>query len=160
VNDVDWLDDNVFATAGNDHKICIYHSDNRQRPRYILKGHTDDVLSIKWSPPHLPNSQRYLASIADDGQLLVWRLPEYPEAFDKKSTASTGTGAGGGSASPFKREREGSGSGDDYQFDATPKHLVCKWQVVDESESENQRMCTNALGWSQDQVDGKVLLAA
>lgn len=45
---------------------------------------------------------------------------------------------------------------EDYQFGALEENLVVKWQVVD--ESMNTRM--NALDWSNDRADGRLLLAA
>jgi transducin (beta)-like 1 len=151
VNCLDWLDDNVFASGGNDHKIFVHRIDD-QRYHYVFEGHNEEVILVKWSPPHLhplPSSnQRYLASVADDGQLMIWQMPIYPLARYKSSSV--------GSASPLKREDRDSTVGDDYQFEAAAKHLVCKWQVVD--EGTDQRLL--ALDWCKDKLEGKMLLAA
>lgn len=158
VNDVDWLDDTVFASAANDHKICIHRIDDR-RPHYTFKAHTDDVTRIKWSPAPAPApgpgsnqsqnqtetlSRRYLASVSDDGRLMVWQMDRYPHL--RGGTKSSG------SVSPSKKDA--AEDGDDYF--GLEEHLVVKWQVVE--ASENKRM--NALEWSPERADGRMLLAA
>lgn len=153
MNDIDWLDDTVFASAGNDHKIFIWRVDDpREHPRaeFIFKAHTDDVTLIKWAPPSTSTTAatRYLASVADDGKLMVWQMPKYPESRVRDKDAAGVKGSR--SVSPLKHD------GDDYQFGAMEEGLVIKWQVVD--ESENKRM--NSLDWSNDRGDGRLLLAA
>ncbi|KIR97673.1 hypothetical protein L804_04815, partial [Cryptococcus deuterogattii 2001/935-1] len=107
VNDVDWLDDEVFASAGNDHAIHVHYGDDK-RPRFTFRGHTDDVTKIKWSPPPLHSSiksasggarERLLASVSDDGYCMIWKLPYYPSARG----ASASVGAGARSLSPVKK---------------------------------------------------------
>ncbi|OCF31255.1 hypothetical protein I316_07041 [Kwoniella heveanensis BCC8398] len=75
VNDVDWLDDEVFASGGNDHTIFV-HRGSDKRPSFTLKGHTDDVTRLKWSPSssNKPITSRLLASVSDDGNCMVWRV--------------------------------------------------------------------------------------
>jgi hypothetical protein len=77
---------------------------------------------------------------------MVWQMPRYPES----RTRSKSNNKSSRSASPLKHDTE------DYQFGAMEENLVVKWQVVD--ESENMRM--NALDWSNDRADGRLLLAA
>ncbi|WWC70532.1 uncharacterized protein I206_104483 [Kwoniella pini CBS 10737] len=150
VNDVDWLDDDVFASAGNDHTIFVHRS-NDKRPRFTFKGHTDDVTKIKWSPvqPDKPVTARLLASVSDDGNVMIWKLPSYPEL-------STRNGASR-SLSPQKA-KEGSAE-DDYFGGGTPvpgvDHCLHRLTVV--NGSENKRM--NTLEWSNGQ-NGRMLLAA
>lgn len=119
----------------------------------MFDGHKEEVMKIQWSPAHLhplPSSnQRYLASIADDGCLMVWEMPTYPLARHKSSSV--------GSASPSKRTDRDSTVGDDYQFEAAAKYLVCKWKVVEEGKSD---MVMLALDWCKDKVEGEMLLAA
>lgn len=167
VNDVDWCDDMVFASGGNDHKICIFRIDEKW-PHYTFDGHTDDVTCVKWSPsssipsssssPSPSSSQRYLASVGDDGKLMVWQMDKYPQHRrdrDKKWSRSV---------SPVKRDRDTNNAGsdpDDDYFTGTGgggdnKHLVVSWQVVE--GSENKRM--SALEWSPERTDGRMLLAA
>jgi len=158
VNDVDWLDDQVFATAGNDHKIFIHRLDD-QAYHYVFEGHTDDVQVIKWSP--LPSSstspttedhsKRYLASIADDGQLIIWQIPEYPPSRPRNGSKNSSIG---GTASPLKRESVD--EGDDYQFESTSRYLVARFTVVE--DNENTQM--GAVDWSRDEIEGRVLVAA
>lgn len=107
VNDVDWLDDEVFASAGNDHTIHVHHGDDK-RPRFTFRGHTDDVTRIKWSP--LGAAERLLASVSDDGNCMIWKLPFYPSARGK--SASVGLG-GTRSLSPMKKMEPPSDE-DDY----------------------------------------------
>lgn len=160
MNDVDWLDETVFASASNDHKILIWRADDSRdppRPEFIFKAHTDDVTLIKWAPSSSTNgndgvASRYLASIADDGKLIVWQMPKYPES----RTRSKSTTKSSRSASPLKHGDGSGGGGDDYQFGVMEEGLVVKWQVVD--QSENMRM--NSLDWSKDRIDGRLLLAA
>jgi hypothetical protein len=120
---------------------------------------------IKWSP--LPStittssatpedhSKRYLASIADDGQLIIWQIPEYPSSRPRNGSKNSSLG---GTASPLKREsvEEGEGDGDDYQFESSSKYLVARFTVVE--EKENTQM--GAVDWSRDEIEGKVLIAA
>lgn len=149
VNDVDWLDDDVFASAGNDHKIFVFRT-NDKRSRFTFKGHTDDVTRIKWSPPQPGGSQvkRLLASVSDDGNVMIWQLPNYP---DDRGTHSR-------SQSPVKAVKEQ--SEDDYfQWESAGlgiDHCVNRLAVV--TGSENRRMDT--LEWSPACREGRMILAA
>ena len=149
VNDVDWLDDDVFASAGNDHTIFVYRA-NDKRPRFTFKGHTDDVTRIKWSPPQpgIAPHQRLLASVSDDGNVMVWRLPTYP---DDRGTHSR-------SLSPIKAAKES--SEDDYFQSAGAvlgiEYCVNRVSVV--TGSENRRMDT--VEWSSACREGHMILAA
>lgn len=164
----------MFATAGNDHKIFIHRIDEKGY-RYVFQGHTDDVQVIRWSPLRSSSSsssstnvtnlnsntntntntdqERYLASIADDGHLIIWKM-EYPTS--KPRTGSKNSSIG--SASPLKRESTiEEGEGDDYQFESTASvHIVHRFVVV--GDSENTRM--GAVDWGRDLIEGKVLIAA
>ncbi|WWC95894.1 hypothetical protein V866_002761 [Kwoniella sp. B9012] len=156
VNDVDWLDDDVFASAGNDHTIFVHRS-NDKRPRFTFKGHSDDVTKIKWSPPTSSGSTsgttRLLASVSDDGNCMIWKLPSYPEP-------SSRTG-GSRSLSPTKgKEGSTDKDNDDYFNGGTPvpgaDHCLHRLTVV--GGSENKRM--NTLEWSPSCETGRMLLAA
>ena len=120
----------------------------------MFDGHKEEVMKIQWSPAHLhplPSSnQRYLASIADDGCLMVWEMPIYPLARHKSSSV--------GSASPSKRTDRDSTVGDDYQFEVAARHSICRWKVVDEDDKTDMVML--ALDWCKDKIEGKMLLAA
>ena len=150
VNDVDWLDDNVFASAGNDHTIFVYHRSNDKRPTYTFKGHTDDVTRIKWSPAHpgAAPTQRLLASASDDGNVMIWRLPAYPE---DRGTHSR-------SMSPIKIAKD-VGEDDYFQNGGAvfgSDHCVNRLAVV--TGSENRRMDT--VEWSPQCREGRMILAA
>ncbi|KLT40000.1 WD40 repeat-like protein [Cutaneotrichosporon oleaginosum] len=151
VNDVDWLDDDVFASGGNDHTIFIYRSNDR-RPRFTLKGHSDDVTRVKWSPPRRAegDQQRLLASVSDDGTIMIWKLPHYPA---DRGTASR-------SLSPSKQPREKESSVDDF-FQMTVlqgnEYCVNRLQVVS-SNTENKRMST--VEWGPSCRDGRMIIAA
>ncbi|WVR06163.1 hypothetical protein IAU60_003193 [Kwoniella sp. DSM 27419] len=153
VNDVDWLDDDVFASGGNDHTIFVHRATER-RPRFTFKGHLDDVTRVKWSPAEAgkPVTSRLLASVSDDGNCMIWKLPNYPEPV----MPSTSTGSR--SMSPVKG-RDGSGE-DDYFTNGTPvpgaDHCLHRLNVV--SNSDNKRM--NTLEWSPACAEGRMLLAA
>ncbi|WWC88859.1 uncharacterized protein L201_003774 [Kwoniella dendrophila CBS 6074] len=160
VNDVDWLDDDVFASAGNDHTIFVHRSTDK-RPRFTFKGHSDDVTKIKWSPsqPNKPVSSRLLASVSDDGYLMIWKLPHYPELSNRVNTSR--------SQSPQKSTKDGKeGSAeDDYFGGGTPvpgvDHCLHRLNVI--SNSANTRM--NTLEWSSVFSNGngnesRMLLAA
>lgn len=98
---MDWLDDQVFASAGNDHAIHVHYADDK-RPRFTFRGHTDDVTKIKWSPPNVKSgggaTERLLASVSDDGYCMIWKLPYYPSARDASASVGAGAGAGAGTA--------------------------------------------------------------
>lgn len=151
VNDVDWLDDDIFASGGNDHTIFIYRANDR-RPRFTLKGHSDDVTRVKWSPRQtgVPDHHRLLASVADDGTIMIWKLPHYP----------TDRGTASRSLSPSKLSREKEPSADDFlQVTVAPGSEYCRnrLQVVN-SEMENKRM--NTLEWSPNCREGHMIVAA
>ncbi|ORY27896.1 WD40-repeat-containing domain protein [Naematelia encephala] len=153
VNDVDWLDDHVFASGGNDHTIFV-HRANDKRPRFTFKGHTDDVTKVKWSParPGHGTESRLLASVADDGNIMIWKLPAYPD--------DRGTGSNSRSTSPQKQNHKDS-SEDDYfgegKWFGGIEHCVQKLQVVS-GDMENKRMDT--LDWSPMCKDGRMIVAA
>ncbi|WVQ80620.1 hypothetical protein IAT38_002725 [Cryptococcus sp. DSM 104549] len=166
VNDVDWLDDHVFASAANDHNIRVFHAEDR-RPRYTLKGHTDDVTRIRWSPliPGKPPAARLLASVSDDGNCMIWRLPAYPQppagapaAAREAAVAALAVPGGRGksrSASPVKKHDSDE---DDYFANANGKAEHCLHRMHVVSGSENKRM--NTLEWSPVADGGKMILAA
>lgn len=127
VNDVDWLDDQVFASAGNDHAIHVHHGDDK-RPRFTFRGHSDDVTKIKWSPPHstVQSPERLLASVSDDGYCMIWKLPYYPSARRTSASASVSAsvsvsaGAGARSLSPVKKMEPPSDE-DEYLYQPQPQ---------------------------------------
>ena len=120
VNDVDWLDDDVFASGGNDHRIYVFRTSDKF-VRYTFRGHTDDVTRVKWSPVPVPSASslststsstqtskanHLLASVSDDGYLMVWRMPSYPS-----ERASTGTGTATNTSRSVSPNKGGAGGG-------------------------------------------------
>lgn len=66
--DVDWRDDETFATCATDRLIHIYKVDQSE-PTLILSGHQDEVNSIKWSA-----DGQLLLSSSDDHTARIWRI--------------------------------------------------------------------------------------
>lgn len=164
MNDVDWLDDHVFASGGNDHVIHVFHVSDKN-PHFTFKAHTDDVQRVAWSPaPEKAQSRaqvaetRLLASVSDDGFLMIWRLPSYPS---ERRTSSR-------SMSPVKGRVKDEDEAFLDSFGSTAnaaaagakvEGLVRKIRVVD-PETENKRM--SVLEWSPlaGKEDGRMLVAA
>lgn len=74
VLDVDWKDDNMFASCSADKTVHIY-SVSTEQPVRVYKGHEDEVNSVKWSP-----SGKYLASCSDDCTAKVWEVDSNHES--------------------------------------------------------------------------------
>ncbi|TXT13447.1 hypothetical protein VHUM_00814 [Vanrija humicola] len=148
VNDVDWLDDDVFASGGNDHHIFIFRANDR-RPRFTLKGHTDDVTRVKWSPPQAGGTERarLLASVSDDGTIMIWKLPHYP--------ADRGTVSRSLSPSKQPKDRE---TDDDFLVVAPGSEYCINRLAVVSGGTENKRMST--LEWSPVSREGRMIVAA
>lgn len=143
VNDVEWLDDTVFASAGNDAKIFIFRM-NDKISSFTFGGHTDDITSIKWQPARegVAPEDRILASASDDGTVRLWLLPRYPK---DRGTISRSVSP----SKPFDDE--------DHQFDWEEPSLGkrrCIRILSVVNESENKRMDTMA--WSP---NGEILAA-
>ncbi|KAG6811854.1 hypothetical protein H0H92_005525 [Tricholoma furcatifolium] len=68
--DVDWLDDETFATCGADQKIFIMRV-NESEPLKTLTGHTNEINQIKCSP-----SGKRLASCSDDLTARIWNVDD------------------------------------------------------------------------------------
>lgn len=101
-----------------------------------------------------------MASIADDGKLIIWEMTTYPDRL-------SGTKSAAGSLSPSKHD------GEDYNFDADLSKKekerkrerekeketlrpVMEWLVVD--GSKDKRMV--ALEWSPEYHEDRMLVAA
>lgn len=74
--DVDWRDNESFATSSMDHMIFVCKLGSN-KPIKQFKGHTDEVNAIKWDP-----SGKLLASCSDDYTCKVWSLDSDTCAFD------------------------------------------------------------------------------
>ena len=138
VNDVEWLDDQVFASCGNDKKIFVYRA-NDSRSRFTFNGHTDDITRIKWAPKKAgqPVEKRMLASASDDGTVRIWVMPAYPRDMGSASR----------SASPMKARVE-----DEEGLDLGKNKALRVLEVV--RESENKRM--DMVEWAP---DGEIIAA-
>ena len=67
--DVDWRDDNVFASCSTDKRVCVcVVGEDGGGPVEEFEGHTDEVNAVKWDP-----SGTLLASCSDDGTAKVWK---------------------------------------------------------------------------------------
>lgn len=101
---VDWLDSDVFAACSADHNVSV----NRvQMPgtSKLLKGHTDRILMLKFSPKGGPaGTQRLLASASDDKTVRIWDVDAV--LADLEATAKAGTGKA--SASSVVKAEDGS----------------------------------------------------
>jgi WD40 repeat protein len=166
VTDIDWLDDDVFASGGHDHTIFIFRT-NDKRPRYTFKGHTDDVTKLKWSPTASTINKlggaskewekRLLASVSDDGTCMVWKLPSYPE--DRGTTSRSSSPTKMSNAGAIANGPGGSEKDDYFQGNGAVigiDHCVNRLNVV--TRSVNRRMDT--LEWSPSCKDGRMILAA
>jgi transducin (beta)-like 1 len=65
--DVDWRDDQVFATCSSDRTIQVYQLDSEFLQEFV--GHEAEVNCIRWSP-----SGHHLASASDDMTARVWKV--------------------------------------------------------------------------------------
>jgi transducin (beta)-like 1 len=66
--DVDWLDENSFATCSSDRLIHVCEL-GLDKPKVTFVGHEDEVNAIKWDP-----SKKMLASCSDDGTAKLWKI--------------------------------------------------------------------------------------
>merc|ERR1712032_1667951 len=68
--DVDWRDDDSFASCSTDRMIYVC---KLNQPSYLkcFSGHTDEVNAIKWDP-----SGQLLASCTDDYTAKVWSMKQ------------------------------------------------------------------------------------
>ena len=66
--DVDWRDDDTFATCSTDKLIHVCQI-GKDTPVKTFRGHVDEVNAIKWSP-----NGNLLASCSDDNTAKVWSL--------------------------------------------------------------------------------------
>lgn len=79
--DVDWKDDNTFASCSTDKSVHICRV-GAARPIITYTGHTDEVNAVKWDP-----SGTLLASCSDDCTAKVWDVSSGRNAplYDFKS---------------------------------------------------------------------------
>lgn len=67
VLDVDWLDNQTFASCSGDTRIAVCNI-GKPHPFVILEGHTGEVNKIEWD-----QEGRCLASCSDDKTVRVWK---------------------------------------------------------------------------------------
>ncbi|XP_020241163.1 WD40 repeat-containing protein HOS15-like isoform X2 [Asparagus officinalis] len=68
--DVDWRNNNSFATCSVDCKICVFKIGN-YLPCKVFEGHQDSVNCIKWD-----SNGSFLASCSDDKTAKIWSLKQ------------------------------------------------------------------------------------
>lgn len=68
IMDVDWSDDNTFATCSSDKLIYVCKVGSPQ-PIGKFEGHTDEVNSIRWN-----TNGQLLASCSDDATAKIWKV--------------------------------------------------------------------------------------
>ena len=102
VLDVDWRDDDVFATCSSDMSIHIFKVsvEDTATPLKSFVGHKDEVNTICWS-----KSGKYLASCSDDYTAKLWTIENglvhdlvghSKQIYTIRWCSPTGTGNGGG----------------------------------------------------------------
>jgi len=70
--DLDWRDDQCFATSSTDKSVAICNVGST-KPAMILTGHQDEVNSVRWNP-----SGSLLATCSDDFTARIWS-PDSPK---------------------------------------------------------------------------------
>ena len=68
--DVDWKDDNTFASCSTDQCVHICQV-GKHEPIKTYRGHKDEVNAVKWDP-----SGMLLASCSDDCTAKVWNVAD------------------------------------------------------------------------------------
>jgi len=82
--DLDWLDDDTFASCGADMMIHIMKI-NDPKPIKTLSGHTNEINQIKCNP-----SRTRLASCADDQTARIWNVSDLSEGRSPDSDSIPG----------------------------------------------------------------------
>jgi transducin (beta)-like 1 len=67
VLDVDWLDNDIFASASGDGTVYVFTL-GQPKPTLVLAGHARDVNKLSWD-----RHRRTLATCSDDRTVRVWR---------------------------------------------------------------------------------------
>ncbi|KAF9531829.1 WD40-repeat-containing domain protein [Crepidotus variabilis] len=75
--DVEWLNEETFASAGADQRIFIMRVDEDE-PIKMLHGHRDEINQIRVNP-----SGTRLASCSDDGTAYIWRVDNLKRDADE-----------------------------------------------------------------------------
>ncbi|KAF9102737.1 hypothetical protein BGX27_010870 [Mortierella sp. AM989] len=79
VLDVDWLDNNTFATSSSDGKVYVCKVDSSE-PTKVFAGHKDEVNAVRWDP-----LGELLASCSDDKSAKIWSMSHDDCVFDLTS---------------------------------------------------------------------------
>ncbi|KJA28617.1 hypothetical protein HYPSUDRAFT_156006 [Hypholoma sublateritium FD-334 SS-4] len=74
--DVEWLDEDTFASAGADMRIFIMRVDEDESIKTLI-GHKDEINQIRVNP-----SGTRLASCSDDGTACIWKVDNIGKGVD------------------------------------------------------------------------------
>jgi len=74
--DVDWKDNNSFASCSTDKMIYVCEL-GKTKPSMTFQGHTDEVNAVRWDP-----SGTYLASCSDDRSAKIWSMKSEKPLYD------------------------------------------------------------------------------
>jgi len=85
--DVDWKDEDIFATCSTDANISICSLSCKEVDViHVFEGHKDEINAICWSP-----SGQYLASCSDDNTAKVWVILDEGEDYNGQGVRESGT---------------------------------------------------------------------
>ncbi|XP_020091782.1 WD40 repeat-containing protein HOS15-like [Ananas comosus] len=76
VYDVDWMNNDTFATCSKDRKIYVWQI-GEDIPIRKFSGHKHEVYAIKWDP-----TGSLLASCSGDKTVKIWRIDEQKHLYD------------------------------------------------------------------------------
>eukprot|EP01129_Flabellula_baltica_P009476 TRINITY_DN3877_c0_g1_i2.p1 TRINITY_DN3877_c0_g1~~TRINITY_DN3877_c0_g1_i2.p1 ORF type:complete len:389 (-),score=74.55 TRINITY_DN3877_c0_g1_i2:268-1434(-) len=74
--DVDWKDNNTFATCSSDTNIFVWEIGQTESTK-MFRGHTNEVNAIRWDP-----QGRLLASCSDDTTAKIWSMESDSPLYD------------------------------------------------------------------------------
>ncbi|KAJ3802259.1 WD40 repeat-like protein [Lentinula aff. detonsa] len=140
--DVDWLNDNMFASCGADRQVHIF-SVNEEKPIKTFGGHTDEINQIKCNP-----SGTRLASCSDDMTTRIWNVSKFSASTPLEADSIPGLG--------------GSDTSDQVTILEGHKHSVSTIGWYQPPGTENELIATGSFDGATrlwDSVTGRCLYA-